>query len=132
MSAARSAQRGSGQDRPASVGGRLKAARKATGMTQTKAAEALGVTRRSIYEWETDERVPMAHLPELAQLYGVPVTMLLYGVEPASEELAALREMINQLATQLEGLHLDVRVLVESTGEGFSILRDLLTPNEGD
>jgi transcriptional regulator with XRE-family HTH domain len=97
-------------------------------MTQTQVAQALGVTRRSIYEWEADERLPMAHLPELAQLYNVPVTMLLYGVEPASEELAALRSMVQELATRLEGLHLDVQVLIKETGEGFSILRDLLTP----
>jgi transcriptional regulator with XRE-family HTH domain len=101
-------------------------------MTQTKAAEALGVTRRSVYEWETNERLPMAHLPELAQLYGVPVTVLLYGVEPASQELAALRAMIQELAARMEELHLDVRIMSEATGEGFSILRELLdSPEQG-
>lgn len=40
---------------------RLEAARKAAGLTQTQMAGRLGVTRRTIHQWETDDtgRIPL-------------------------------------------------------------------------
>jgi transcriptional regulator with XRE-family HTH domain len=102
-----------------SVGERLREARRAAGLNQREAAAELGVTRRSIYEWETDVRLPHSALPALAVLYGTSVTQLLYGVDPASEELVALRTEVGVLA-QL------VVDLAAATEAGFAELRRLV------
>src|SRR3954447_25927843 len=59
---------------PATIGERLAAARRARGLTQQDAAEALGVARTTITAMEKGDRRPRAsELVKLAQLYGRPV-----------------------------------------------------------
>jgi transcriptional regulator with XRE-family HTH domain len=44
----------------------LKRRRKALGLTQEQLAQALGVTRQSVYLWETGTRLPAGRLLDLA------------------------------------------------------------------
>ncbi len=95
---------GAPDDPGPTVGERLREARKATGRTQSEVAAKLGVARRSVYEWERDVRLPSQHLPQLASLYQTTVSQLLYGVEPASEELRRLRDEVARLTVLVHGL----------------------------
>jgi len=69
-------------NKPAGIGARLAALRRAAGYTQIELAEALGVTQRMIsyYEGQTDPP-PSTLLPKLAKTLGVSVDELL-GVKP--------------------------------------------------
>lgn len=103
-----------------SVGSRLREARRATGLKQREVAEAIGVTRRAVYEWEADQRLPQSALPALAQLYGTSVSQLLYGVEPASVELSTMRHEIAHLrlaVSEIDQRLMTVLGLVEQVAE---------------
>ncbi len=57
----------------------LSALRRAAGMSQEKAAEAVGVTRQALSKWETGETTPdVLHSDKLAELYGVSLDDLLH------------------------------------------------------
>lgn len=70
----------------------LQAARRQCGISQMEAAERLGVSRQTIYRWESGESEPtLENLRSLADLYGMAVDELLNGpAEPdVPEEDAA-------------------------------------------
>lgn len=53
--------------------------RKKSGLSQEKAAEAVGVTRQAIAKWEAGETTPdVLHCDKLAELYGVSLDDLLH------------------------------------------------------
>lgn len=53
--------------------------RKRSGLSQEKAAEAVGVTRQAIAKWEAGETTPdVLHCDKLAELYGVSLDDLLH------------------------------------------------------
>ena len=53
------------------MGEKLKAARKAAGLSQVELAEKVGCTQKDICRWETEEREPRARtLKKLAQARG--------------------------------------------------------------
>jgi transcriptional regulator with XRE-family HTH domain len=83
---------------------RLREGRRGVGLRQQDVADAIGVTRRAVSEWESGLRRPHQKLPELAALYGVSVSYLLTGAEESSVELRALREL-------MELMHEDIRFL---------------------
>ena len=57
----------------------LSALRRAMGLSQEKAAEAVGVTRQALAKWEAGETTPdVLHCDRLAQLYGVSLDDLLH------------------------------------------------------
>lgn len=59
------------------VGARLREARKAAGLTQTEAADALRVTSESIGRWERGQNEPgLSQTAHLAELYGVSLDWL--------------------------------------------------------
>ncbi|WP_417285332.1 helix-turn-helix transcriptional regulator [Comamonas sp.] len=67
-------------DKKKPLGVRLKKARIDAGMSQAFVAEALRVTRQSIYSWERGGSCPTAiQLGELATLYCVCAHTLLFG-----------------------------------------------------
>lgn len=82
-----------------SVGGRIRAAREARGMTQDDLAAATGVSRSAVAQWETDRAGQVrGNLVRLAATLGVAVEFLLFGGDkraPAAaasgDELALLR-----------------------------------------
>lgn len=49
---------GAGLDGPKMTGEKLKAAREAAGLTRKALAASLGVTYRTVYGWETEDRAP--------------------------------------------------------------------------
>ncbi|MDE7221570.1 MAG: helix-turn-helix domain-containing protein [Oscillospiraceae bacterium] len=64
----------------------LSALRRALGLSQEKAAEAIGVTRQALAKWESGETTPdILHSDKLAELYGVSLDDLLhYEQKPGS------------------------------------------------
>ena len=64
----------------------LSSLRRASGLSQEKAAEAAGVTRQALAKWESGETTPdILHSDKLAELYGVSLDDLLhYEQKPGS------------------------------------------------
>ena len=63
------------------IGQRIAQKRKEQGLSQEALGERLGVSRQSIYKWESDAALPeIDKLVALAKLFGVTVGWLL-GVE---------------------------------------------------
>ena len=59
-------------------GGKLKEARKKTGLTQEELAELIGVSRAAVAKWETDNGLPdIENLKTVAGLLGVSIDYLL-------------------------------------------------------
>lgn len=57
----------------------LSTLRRASGLSQEKAAEAVGVTRQALAKWESGETTPdVLHSDKLAELYGVSLDDLLH------------------------------------------------------
>lgn len=60
----------------------LSSLRRASGLSQEKAAEAVGVTRQAVAKWESGETTPdVLHCDKLAELYGVSLDDLLHYVQ---------------------------------------------------
>ena len=64
----------------------LSTLRRTAGLSQEKAAEAIGVTRQALAKWESGETTPdVLHCDRLAELYGVSLDDLLhYEQKPGS------------------------------------------------
>ena len=70
------------------TGQRIAQKRKESGLSQEALGEELGVSRQSIYKWESDAALPeIDKLVALSRRFGVTVGWLL-GVEEAPEEMA--------------------------------------------
>ena len=68
-------------------GNRLKAARKAKGMTQTDLGKAVNVTKGTVSSWETGMRLPNINtLVQLADLLSCTTDYLLGRADYGSEE----------------------------------------------
>ena len=77
------------------VGGRVRAARRAAGLTQKQLAEALGVEPITVSRWERDVTSPsLPRLRRIAELTETTVSDLVRtdAVSAQAAELAALRE----------------------------------------
>ena len=96
------------------VGQRIAQKRKELGLSQEALGEKLGVSRQSIYKWESDTVLPeVEKLVALSRLFSVPVGWLL-GVEDAAPEtseaapeltdaqLAMVKEIVEQYLTARE------------------------------
>ena len=69
------------------LGGRLKAARGRTALTQQNVADRLGVQTQTVWYWESGRSKPdHERLPHLAELYGVTTDWLLGGAVSARSE----------------------------------------------
>lgn len=67
-----------------SVGQRIAQKRRAQGLSQEALGEALGVSRQSVYKWESDSTLPeIDKLIALSRLFGVTIGWLLGVEEPA-------------------------------------------------
>lgn len=76
------------------TGQRIAAKRRELGLSQEALGEKLGVSRQSIYKWESDTSLPeIEKLISLSRLFSVPVGWLL-GVEEVSENPEQLIEDI--------------------------------------
>ena len=86
--------------RPAdtTIGERIAALRRERGLSQARLAEATGVSRSAVAQWETDRAGQYSgHLARIAQALDVSVELLLHGHDArssgglSSDELALLR-----------------------------------------
>ena len=70
------------------IGGKLKAARGAAGLTQEQAAEKAGVSRQTVSSWENDRSYPdIGSVIALSELYGISLDELL------KEDTAMIRHL---------------------------------------
>jgi transcriptional regulator with XRE-family HTH domain len=78
------------------MGTRIRALRRARGMTQDQLAAACGVTRSAVAQWETDRAGQLrGNITRIAEALDASVEYLLHGSTPAASatgyELAMLR-----------------------------------------
>ena len=60
------------------IGAKIKEARTRTGLTQEQAAEALGVSRKTISNWENEKTYPdIVSVVKMSDLYAVSLDRLL-------------------------------------------------------
>ena len=86
------------------IGQRIAQKRKEQGLSQEALGERLGVSRQSIYKWESDAALPeIDKLVALAKLFGVTVGWLLGVEEPAAptQEPQELTEQQLKLAEEI-------------------------------
>lgn len=93
------------------VGQRIALKRKELGLSQEALGEQLGVSRQSIYKWESDTVLPeVEKLIALSQLFSVSVGWLLGVEEDAQpepspeltpEQLAMVKEIVEQYLAAL-------------------------------
>jgi len=117
-------------DPPEGLRLRLREARRGKGLLQREVADALGVSRRAVHEWESGARRPHSKLPEIATLYDVSTSWLLTGAEEASVEVRELRLVIDEFHTYLDGrmnaLEEKLVTLAELTESVFQGYEELL------
>ena len=116
------------------VARRLREARKATGLTQAEVARRIGVNRRALHEWEAGTWQPHRHIPDLAEVYGVSPTFLLFGVEPASVELSLMRQQLLAVTDELQMVRARsdrLLALAEDTEAVLAKIRDWIEAQSG-
>ena len=97
------------------MGARLRAARRAAGLTQKELGEALGVEAVTVSRWERGVTSPsLPRLRRIAELTETTVSDLVRAPDAASahalelaalrEELAETRELVDRVARALEQL----------------------------
>jgi transcriptional regulator with XRE-family HTH domain len=79
-----------------SMGSRIRALRRARGITQDQLATACGVTRSAVAQWETDRAGQLrGNITRIAEALDASVEHLLHGSTPSAsgtgDELAMLR-----------------------------------------
>jgi transcriptional regulator with XRE-family HTH domain len=104
-----------GVDERGGVGARLRAARRAAGMTQKQLAEAIGVESITVSRWERGVTVPaLSRLRRVAEITETTVSDLVRAPDAVSgqaaelaalrEELAETRQLVDRVAQALERL----------------------------
>ena len=83
----------------------LKDLRRLSGMTQEQVARQVGLTRQAISSYESGRTQPdLAMLEQLAEVYGVEITDVLYGAGPRQRRLRLLRRLALGFAAAVLGL----------------------------
>jgi transcriptional regulator with XRE-family HTH domain len=83
-------------EQPNSVGTRIRALRRARGLTQDDLATACGVTRSAVAQWETDRAGQLrGNISRIAEALDASVEHILHGATPPApatgDEIAMLR-----------------------------------------
>ena len=83
------------------IGAKIKNARTAAKLTQEQAAEALGVSRQTISNWENERTYPdIVSVVRMSDLYGVSLDHLLKEEKPMSDYLDYLEESTNTVKSR--------------------------------
>lgn len=70
------------------IGSKIKQARIHAGLTQEQAAQALGVSRQTVSNWENSKTYPdIVSVVKMSDLYAISLDLLLKGGPPASDYL---------------------------------------------
>jgi len=78
------------------IGDKIRQARKNAGMTQEQAAEAIGVSRQTISNWENNKSYPdIISVITMSDLYAVSLDALLKGENPMNDYYNYLDESTN-------------------------------------
>ena len=86
-------------------GEKIKAKRKAMGLSQDDLAEKLGVTRQAVSKWETDRAQPtMTNLRELAEVFSVDMTYFIGDDNSKKEEPSPLGDTVVSILSYAIGL----------------------------
>jgi len=115
-------------DEHATLGDRLAAARDASGVTQGKLAQRLGVAVKTLRDWENDVSEPRANrLQMLAALLGVSLRWLLTGEgndvgAPDADAKTQDPKLVSSL-TELRGVRAEMLRLSEKIGRLEKTLR---------
>jgi transcriptional regulator with XRE-family HTH domain len=82
---------------------RLRTARLRAGLTRAELAEAAGLSRRAIDEYETG-RIPPKALPSLARALEVSTVWLLTGEQTTDKQLAELQAAVGRIEEKIDRL----------------------------
>ena len=78
------------------IGSKIKKSRIDAKLTQEQAAEALGISRQTISNWENEKSYPdIASVLKMSDLYGVSLDFLLKGEVPMKDYLDYIEESTN-------------------------------------
>ena len=100
------------------IGARIAAARRAAGLTQHELAQRLGVTPRSIQNYESGAIVPYKHLRRIEALAHRRVGWILSG--DGDEGISAT---IRELETSIEGHYTQLQSQLDTLHEQIELLR---------
>lgn len=90
------------------LGQALALARTRSGLTQQELGEKIGMSKRSVQEWERDAISPLRHLGKIEEALGVPEGRILDMVDPFSRLdeimkcLADIRSMQDKILKTIE------------------------------
>lgn len=96
------------------IGQRVGEKRRLRGYTQEEFAELMGVSVRSVQQWEAGETTPLRRLDKMASLLETTVEWILGGDRPAVEvetieqlraDIREVYELVRRLATGEDGEH---------------------------
>lgn len=106
---------------------RLKRLRKDKGLTQQGLAEELGVTYRTIQNWESEvNQISIGKAKKLAEYFGVSVGYLLGLDTPAKDGISKLIDKINQWADERNLKQADPKIQWMRVTEEVGEIRDVL------
>jgi transcriptional regulator with XRE-family HTH domain len=100
---------------PQAIGERIRLARQARGLTQEQLAEAVGVTRSAVAQWETGRAGQVTgNLSRIAAVLGVGVEQLMFGDDKASPRRAARGDELAILRLYRECAPADQQLLLRT------------------
>lgn len=106
---------------------RLKRLRKDKGLTQQGLAEELGVTYRTIQNWESEvNQISIGKAKKLAEYFGVSVGYLLGLDTPAKNGIAELVDKVNDWADERNLKQADPKIQWMRVTEEVGEIRDVL------
>lgn len=110
----------------AEIGARIQEARKVAGLTQEQLADLLGLSKRSLQDYESGTTIPFKHLFAIGKVTQRPPDWFLHGDEDRPGEdreelMQDLRDVADRLTAAAGGLEATLRGL-----EGA--LRDIAPP----
>ncbi|HBH94312.1 MAG TPA: transcriptional regulator [Ruminococcaceae bacterium] len=114
------------------IGVQIKKARLNAGFTQEQAAEALGVSRQTISNWENEKTLPdIISVVKMSDLYNISLDLLLKGGEPMSDYLNYLQDCTDVVKSK-NNLSKLILILVSFVIWAFSLMVFWFIMDSGD